>query len=276
MYQNPLFAVGGDGYFEVGEGKQPIVTRLGYVGVETPFGTFTWGKQWSVYYVVAGMTDSFWTFGSEASGAFAVGDGGISGAGRAEQATNWRHRIGPVELGLQAQQRRISAGDRKWADTWGAMATVEAAKGLRLGAAWNEVRDGVPSPGLNEPMEGDRAAVFGVTWSKGPFDAALTFSPAWDHNQDDTGASLDTYGWELFTQYGLGKRWNVLGGFNFLYPRGDDASSRSRILDGIFGVSYRFGQELLLTTEVRIDGSRKSDGSDLRKSAVAFGMNYGW
>jgi predicted porin len=274
--QNPGYLVTPGGGLVVGEGANPVTTRLGYAGVETPFGTLTYGKQWSVYYSVAGVTDSFWTFGGEAAGSFPVGDGGISGTGRAEQAMNWRHGIGPVSLGLQIQQRTRTENDRDWADTWGAAVGVDVSPSFWVGAAWNEVRDGVPEPGPNEPREGDEAAVLGVRWQKGPFLAAAIYSPTRNHMEDDTGAALETRGYELFLQYDVGRHWQFLGGVNALMPT-DSRATDYRILSAIGGGTYRFGAEMLLTGEVRLDWSRKADGSRLTPATVfAFGMNYGW
>jgi len=274
--QNPKYVIAPGGSVVAGEGANPFTTRLGFVGVETPFGTFSYGKQWSVYYWVAGTTDNFWTFGGEAAGSYPVGDGGISGTGRAEQAVNWRYRIGPVALGIQAQQRTRTSNDKDWGDTLGAAVTVDVTRSLSVGAAFNEVRDGVAEPGPNEPKEGDEAAVFMVRYLRGPFQAALTYSPTRNHSVDDTGRCLDTQGWELFLQQDVGRHWQIVGGFNALTPT-HERESEYRILDAIGGVAYRFAREMILTGEFRIDWSRKADGSRLRPSAVyAIGMNYGW
>lgn len=274
--QNPGFVITPGGQLVVGSGSSPVTSRLGFVGVETPIGTFSYGKQWSVYYWVAGVTDGFWTFGGEAAGSYPVGDGGISGTGRAEQAMNWRHRIGPVSLGAQLQQRNRTTNDRSWADSWGTAVGLDVSPSLWVGAAWNQVRDGVPAPGPNEPKEGDEAAVLGVRWVRGPFQAAATYSPTRNHMVDDTGEYVDAHGVELFLQHDLGRHWQLLGGFNLLTPA-DRGSSDYRILNVVGGAAYRFAEEMLLTGEVRLDWSRKVDGSRLNPATVyAFGMNYGW
>ena len=79
--------VDGDAGTPIGQGSQAVFTRLGFVGVGTPIGNFSWGKQWSPYYDVAEFTDQLVVFSGAASGAFGVGtDGGIAGTGRAERA----------------------------------------------------------------------------------------------------------------------------------------------------------------------------------------------
>ena len=38
----------------VGQDADTITSRLGLAGIRTPFGTFSWGKQASTYYDIAG------------------------------------------------------------------------------------------------------------------------------------------------------------------------------------------------------------------------------
>src|SRR5262245_2574598 len=82
-----ILLVDGDVGTPIGQGSQAIFTRLGFVGVGTPIGNFSWGKQWSPYYDVAEFADQLVVFSGFASGAFGAGtDGGIAGTGRAERA----------------------------------------------------------------------------------------------------------------------------------------------------------------------------------------------
>ena len=46
----------------------PLFTRLGYVALQPSWGSLSIGKQWGVYYDVAGFTDWFPLFGGEATG----------------------------------------------------------------------------------------------------------------------------------------------------------------------------------------------------------------
>jgi len=161
---------GGDPGAPIGQGSQAVFSRLGYVGLDTGIGSFAWGKQWSAYYDVAVFTDQFPLWSGAAAGAFAAGtDGGVSGTGRSEQALQYREARGPVSVALQMQSRASSPNDRSWVDVWGASGVVGKAQGLSLGAAYNEVRDGVASPNPNQPQLGDKAAIFGVRYPGGRF-----------------------------------------------------------------------------------------------------------
>jgi predicted porin len=147
---------GGDPGAPIGQGSQAVFSRLGFVGIDTALGSLAWGKQWSAYYDVAEFTDQFPLWSGVATGAFAAGtDGGVAGTGRAERALQYREARGPVSVALQMQSRASSPNDRSWVDVWGASAVVGRARGLSLGAAYNEVRDGVPDPTPNQSQLGD-------------------------------------------------------------------------------------------------------------------------
>lgn len=78
--------------------------RLAYAGMESDkYGTALIGKQWSVFYDVAGWTDMYASTGGEALGVYEFDSGGFSGRGRADQAATYRKTFGGLTLGVQAQ-----------------------------------------------------------------------------------------------------------------------------------------------------------------------------
>src|SRR5215475_11516752 len=104
-----ILLVDGDVGTPIGQGSQAVFTRLGFVGVGTPIGNFSWGKQWSPYYDVAEFADQLVVFSGFASGAFGAGtDGGIAGTGRAERAMQYREARGPVAVAFQVQNRSLT------------------------------------------------------------------------------------------------------------------------------------------------------------------------
>ena len=114
-----ILLTGGDPGTPIGQGSQAIFSRLGFVGVKTPIGDFSWGKQWAPYYDIAEFSDQLVVFSGLASGAFGAGtDGGLAGTGRAERALLYRETWGPFAVGLQVQDRTLTANDRHWADTF--------------------------------------------------------------------------------------------------------------------------------------------------------------
>jgi len=108
----------GDPGYQVGEGNSNIFGRLGYVGVQHKYFSFTVGKQWSAYYDIASYTDELYAFGGEASGSFNNGtDGGISGTGRANQLFLFRSYYKNIHFAIQMQARQLTENSAKIGDT---------------------------------------------------------------------------------------------------------------------------------------------------------------
>ena len=216
---NPVFVTGGDPGFSVGQGGQAIGTRLGYVGLDTPFGTVSFGKQWGVYSDVSGFTDQFATYGGDASGTYNAGtDGGISGTGRAETAMQYRNKFGPVAIGLQAQFRSRTDAARRFADSVGASVVTDVLPHFNGGVAINYVRDGVDQPEPNQPKRGDTAAVVGARYLRQPLTLAITYNRSENHEVDDLGRYFDASGTEFYAQYDFTQRWYSLGRVQPLAP----------------------------------------------------------
>jgi len=90
-------------------------SRLGLVGVDLgKYGKFSVGKQWSVYYDIAGWTDYWYNFGADVTPAYWNDtDGGSSGTGRANNASIYRVSLPTgtnVGLQVQAINKRYSYG----------------------------------------------------------------------------------------------------------------------------------------------------------------------
>jgi predicted porin len=265
---------GGDPGVPIGQGSQAITSRLGFVGLETPVGNFSWGKQWSSYYDVAEFTDQFPLFSGSATGAFAAGtDGGIAGTGRAERAFLYREALGPLSVAGQLQSRSSSANDRTLADAWGASAVLQTEFGVGLGAAYNEVRDGVPNPTPNESQLGDKAAIFGLRYRSDRWYAAVSYSILEQHEVDDLGRRYDGTGFELAVRRELTDRWLVEGGYNNLQPDSNHPGDY-RIKFGTGNVIYRFAESSRVFVSFKVEDSRRSDGTKLADHAIATGLNY--
>jgi outer membrane protein N len=265
---------GGDPGSSVGQANSVFSSRLGIIGMETPFGTATWGKQYSTFYDVGGWTDQFMAWGTEAQGSFPTGtDGGISGTGRADQCFRYQTPPHPLKFALQVQNREISPNARNGADTFGASLIWDFPKGFSLGAAYNEVRDGVPNPDVTQPKEGDRASIVGLKYSQGKWYAAAIYSRFFNHDQDDMGTWYSGSGAELFVDCQVAPRWHVYGGFNAKEPDSSYSGSyRMRYLD--FGFRYIFFRTSFIFVELKPEESRNADGSRGRKSAIGTGLFF--
>ena len=269
-----ILNTGGDPGSPIGQGSQAITSRLGFVGFETAIGNFSWGKQWSPYYDVAEFSDQAQVFTGTAHGAFGAGtDGGIVGTGRAERAVQYRGRWGLLSGGLQVQNRSLTVNDRQWADTYGGSLTVGRQNGFAVGAAYNEVRDGVPTPTINEPQIGDKATIFGIRFRSDRFYAGSTYSILEQHEVDDLGRRFDGRGFELALRQHVAERVWIEGVFNDLSPD-DSHPGGYRIRFGAANVVYNFGVASRLFAGYKVEGSRRSDRTDLTKSTFAAGLNY--
>jgi outer membrane protein N len=265
---------GGDPGAPIGQGSQAVSSRLGFVGVDTDFGSFAWGKQWSAYYDVAEFADQFQIWSGSANGAFAAGtDGGIAGTGRAERAIQYREARGPFSVAVQMQSRTGSPNDRAWADAWGASTVIGQADGLSVGAAYNEVRDGIESPGPNDSQLGDKAGIFGVRYRHTRWYAAVTYSLTEKHEIDDLGRRFDGRGLELALRVPLHDRFWVEGGYNDLQTRRDHPGD-FRIRFGVANAVYVFGPASRVFAGLKFEGSRNSDGSSRGNSAFGAGLNF--
>ncbi len=78
----------------------PFSNRLGYLYLtyDDNF-TMSFGKQWSPFYEVTSVTDIFYIFGAEASGAFSLqSDGGYLGSGRANNSARLSYDLGKTKI----------------------------------------------------------------------------------------------------------------------------------------------------------------------------------
>ena len=259
----------------IGQGSQAIFSRLGFVGVGTPIGNFSWGKQWSPYYDVGEFSDQGVIFSGFASGAFGAGtDGGIAGTGRAERAFLYRGAWGPVALGLQAQNRNLTLNDRGWADAYGGSLILGKHNGFAIGAAYNKVRDGVDFPTLNQPQHGDQATIFGARYRGDRFYAGATFAALKQHEVDDFGRRFDGNGIEVALRGNFTDRLWLEGIYNDLSPESEHPGD-FQLRFGAGNLVYGFSEASRLFFGFKLEGSRASDRrSDFRRSTFAAGMNY--
>ena len=259
----------------VGEVDNVFTSRLGYAGIRTKYGQFTWGKQWSVYSDIGGWTDNFCAFGGEASGMYAAGtDGSMSGTGRASNAFQYRLSLDFMDVGIQTQNRQMTDSNATFADTYGASLIFKTGFGLKIGATYNKVQDGIMNPEAGDPKYGDEAMIAGLSYDRGQVVANFTASKFHNHEKDDLGNFFSGYGLELFCKYSFLERWNVYGGFNYLQPDDKTEAGDYRIANVLIGAYYRYGKTGRLFVETRLDDRTRHDGSRAHYSGVAFGLFF--
>jgi predicted porin len=269
-----ILLISGDPGTPIGQGSQAVTTRLGFVGIDTPIGNFSWGKQWSPYYDVAEFTDQLQVFSGLASGAFgARTDGGLAGTGRSERAVLYREAWGPFAVALQIQNRSLTLNDRQWADTFGGSVILGRLNGFAIGAAYNQVRDGILVPTVNEPQLGDEATIFGARFRNEWFYAGGTYSILKQHEVDDLGRRFNGNGLEIALRQHFTARLWIEGAYNDLSPNSEHPGD-FRIRFGATNIVYNFNVASRLFAGFKVEGSRRSDRTDFTESTFAAGLNY--
>ncbi len=269
-----ILLTGGDPGTPIGQGSQAVSTRLGYVGVRTPIGNFSFGKQWAPYYDISEFTDQLQIFTGTANGAFgAFTDGGIAGTGRAERAFLYRETWGPLGVALQMQNRSLTVHDRDWADTYSGSLILGKLNGFAVGTAFNKVRDGVPIPTINEPQQGDQATIVGARYRGESFYAGTTFAILKQHEIDDLGRRFDGKGFELALRQHFTPRTWIEGAYNDQRPDADHPGDyRLRFVSS--NIVYNFNVASRVFFGFRLDKSRRSDRTPLTDDTFAAGLNY--
>jgi predicted porin len=265
----------GDPNGATGEVDNVFTSRLGFVGIKTKYGQFTWGKQWSAYSDIGGQSDMFNAFGAEASGTYSANsDGSVSGSGRAANSFQYRLFTKYADFCAQVQNRNITDSSTGWADTYAFSLILKPTKTLKMGAAFDKVRDGIQHPDITKPKYGDQAWSAMINLDTRPFNAIFTSSIFQNHEKDNLGNFFSGYGLEMYLEYRLKEHWRIYGGFNYLQPTGNGIAGEYCIQYLDFGSYYKFGRFSKVFLETRLDDSRNHDGSHSRLGAVAFGLFF--
>jgi len=254
-----------------------LSTRLGYLGVRFEnIGELTFGKQWSVYYDVAGWTDSFNVYGGAALSVFAAGtDGGSLGSGRAEDAIIWRNARGKFSYGLQTQLKTSADGDDF--ESLGGSLIFAPNDRWEIGTAFAANR----IEGAFEVATGDDnsgVATLGVRYHSGPWNTAFSIA-SWENHEsiffDDDTLIYDGVGAELYVDYAYSDRLHVYGGFNYTDPDIDDprVDADFGVEQLLFGASWFATEESFAYLEALLSGGRDINGRHV-DSVVSTGLRF--
>jgi len=272
------------------EGKG-LTRRLLLGGVDSENLTATFGKNWSAYYKIAGMTDRFSIFGGSAAGVYnAFTDGGATGTGRADDVLQARVytsalralRIKPFNLNVQYQngQPIPRVEGRHYGKSYGVSAWLESQGDNGIGVAFqrNEINyDDAFTRGAG--IDGDAQALalafrrYGERWY-----GALVV--AWLDNIETTDQFqyFNGRGAELYTQWEFRDRWWLIAGANWLEPYEDDPEAGEyEVLYAVLGLRYTLDSfNRMLYAEYRIDGGTLWDGSPLKNElTIGFRWDFG-
>ena len=255
--------------------NQPFNARQGYIGIGTPFGRISMGKQWGVHYTLAGNVDNMYMFGAFAIGVYNAGtDGGPSGTGRADQAVKYELEKENYYLGIQGQFRNTSHKGRMFADAFSA-ATSYKLGAIKIGVSYSKVFDGVDSVTHGEAKINDEmvAGFFGFDKKNIHFAVIAQFFN--NHEYTDLKQFYKGYGIEynLKINFGKEKRWSFVNNIAFMAPLKSEGLSYISNWYA-FEIARRFSLNTVLFAGFKIDGGTLSDGSYGKMHTVACGFYY--
>lgn len=261
----------GAGVAQVGDA---VFARLGFVGITYKDVEFTFGKQNSVYYELgASWVDRTSAFGGAAIGVWNIGDGGVSGTGRANQVFKVKYKKNGFQLGAQAQARNISENSQS-IDTYG-FAGSYSINGFSIGIGYNKVEDGVENPLPNQAKSGDEALVASASYEGDRFIVAAAYSNLKQHQQAGD-VFYDAQGTEVYAGYKFSqnKRWKAALGYNYLTPDDDENVGDFNTSFMIAEISYAFKPGSSIYTAARLDNSKNSTGNERRESLYGIGIKF--
>ena len=239
------------------------------------------GKMWSIYYDVAGMTDSFIVYGGLASGTYNAGtDGGGSGTGRAENTVQFRFDRWGIHGGLQGQVNTgipVFDGER-YDYVVGASLGYSPREKIKMSFAYNRAfPEDISAEMMDSGYDGDDVAAAGaVRWRDSQWLFATSFAMTDNHDTDNEAHFIDAWGWEMYGRCSVIPRIRVVGGWNIQKPRDSDYEGEFYREDYIVGAQLAFKNHTfsdMLYVEYKLDLGRNADGSE-RDNSIAVGVRY--
>ncbi|MEN8186398.1 MAG: porin [Bacteroidota bacterium] len=275
--KNDFVDISSDPGAPYGKANNAVFARVGLIGIGSPYGNISLGKQWSVHYAAIGDVDTMYLFGGDAIGVYNAGtDGGSSGTGRADNAVKYVFSKDNFYLGLQGQFRNISENNEKFADTYG-IASYYKLNTFKIGASFNKVLDGVIDPTHGEAAIDDEIFSALLAYSFSDFDFSITASTFNNHEITDEGMYYEGWGLEYHFKYNFGKNkeWSVIHNTSLLKP--DDSENTEYVFNRYaFELARRFSKNTLIVAGFRFDNNKLSNGqsSDLHTLAIGFYYNF--
>ncbi|MDD7804596.1 MAG: porin [Endozoicomonas sp. (ex Botrylloides leachii)] len=259
------------------EAGDTFSNRLGYLGIKNDkWGALSFGKQWSVYYDIAGWTDQYAIGGGQAMGVYNgfTDDGGFSGTGRADAAIDYRGTFfHGLNVGAQYQLRdtnydesntSYSSGDVKRTGGYQVALSYDLPMGLSVGATYNETNfdaTQLNSTSLNGLKS--RATVGGIKFHMNDLYLAGTYGQFENHTAATYGFDSSDISGSVLTPFSSNVAYNMSLDRK---SRGIELYGRyrlSQLLDG--GISLETGWNKL---DVQKDNMNNDSDAKLDKAMV--------
>ncbi|WP_412521969.1 porin [Shewanella algae] len=293
----------GGGQMRAEKNSDFLFNRLGYVGMaHDKWGTLTFGKQWGAYYDVAYTTDVLNAFTGWSVGAYTFGDGGLTGAGRADAAFQYRNTFfGKLHIALQYASKQnddVALFDENGAalndgselsfdSSYGASVTYYVTDKFKVLVGFNR---GDFEGNLAGVAVDDTNQIVGIGAQYGSF---YQYAPGRDadglyvgfnahkskQNELVGGSLYDSTGGEfiLAYQYDNGFVPSLLLSYQDLDTDANTAIQGDWTRQfAVLGLHYRYSRDTVMYAEAKIDFSSMDDKSweDLQDNNYAVGIRY--
>ncbi len=257
----------------VGSVNSTVFIRQGFVGVETPYGNLTFGKQWGVHYFLAGNIDNMYLFGGDAIGVYNAGtDGGPSGTGRADQAVKYELKHKGLYLGLLSQFRSMY-GDVFFFDSYSAAVVYQYRKFL-VGTSYSKVLDGLENPIAGEPKINDELFSILLDYNSKNFQFGIISGMFTNHETMNDGTFFSGFMMEYNLKYYFkNRKWAVVNNSSIKIPNNNHSSEYFyNVYD--LELARRFSPNVVVICGVEYDNSTLADGSHRELFTLGFGFYY--
>ncbi|MEA3417893.1 MAG: hypothetical protein U9Q90_00735 [Campylobacterota bacterium] len=255
--------------------------RLSYFSLQHDKESILFGKNWSVYYDIAGLTDNYMAFGGQAGGAFNAGThGNASGTGRAERVVQVRTSRNKFDVAVQVQTKHDAPDGIGTDYSYGVSGSLfyKEWSDVMVGASFAYAKFDEFTPQMRTiGIDGnDLSSILGIAYKHKKFSANAILSYTENHMNDDQGIYFDSVGAELYLRYNIGESFRLAGGGNWLIPSDNDYKGDYNIKNTILSLQYTFGEKTfddIVYLEVSIPKGELANGDKLNTS-VAIGLRY--
>jgi len=264
--------------------------RLGFLGVDFGrFGRFSFGKENSTHYDIAGYTtDRFNVFGGTSTTTYVAGtDGGQSGTGRVDQAIMYHVKLAKIlDFGAQGQLR--TADTPQAFNGFGFSVQAAVLPGLKIGGAYNKTYF---NPQFNQTVfngghtdywtlggKGDwRNLEWGAVWSR-QTNGDIAFIPNPGGGPESVAVGFSANGVEIYSRLKFGKFAAVLGFEDYIpFDLSPVINSDFKTRYGILGAEWHISKSGYAFVETRLGDSVDATGKDISQAAaIGFRYDFNW
>jgi len=276
----------GNGLRPQNTGDDILWNRIGFIGLNhDKWGTFQFGKQWSVFYDITGVTDYYAHLSAYSGGSYNFSDGGISGVGRVDSAITYRNSWDQLSFGIQYQSQDetieaiiddennvTSIPVANVGDTFAVSASY-AFEQIKLGLAYNQLEIAELISGI----EIDNSSIIAASLSYGKFAKSGFFgvilaTNSENHEADDMGTLFDAKSVEVSASYRFESNIALYATYQLLSEDDTNYQGQYELKELLVGTRYFWSPKITLFIEGKQDKSTLSDGSDSNNNILLFGV----